>query len=738
MPTLVIRSPDGTEQEQPLAQELAVGRGEGNDLVLLEGGVSRKHARFFVDSGQVMVEDAGSANGTWVDGAKIEGATAVGPRTQVVIGDYEISLRGGVKAAAGAGDKLAVRPKGNDRPTTTRPAVKSQAKPTKMVPVVSGGAASQALAQRSRPKARAAGPVLRGLTGPWLNKTFALQGTMTVGRVAGVEIQLDDDSVSRRHAEVSVTADATVLRDLGSANGTTVNGNPLSGEVALNPGDIVQFGLVEVTYETPDVVALSQGGGRLPVRSRPAASGQSPRLPRWLVVAGVVVLLAGGAAVVRLLVKPGGSSTTPVGSIKKPVAPTVEDYLIEARGYANPGSGEPNWERALASVEKALVLEPIHEEANQLKRQYTREKACSDNFEKGRRSMKMQRGEEALEAFASIKSDCQIFFKVKPILQEVIDAARKRTEDDCKTYSANGNLKEAYPRCQKYMELTCQGLKPDELYPPVTATLNVSRPMKKNDWRPTNKMYLNFLRAKEKVDPKAGPWVCPQIEILRPPPPPVDQSSKVRALVSQRLPDKELVDAVMLYWNGKVTEAHNLLLRVKERSEKASIHALAESLRTDIDNADAFAKEGGRLVEDPDQAKQPFLDALALDEQILFGATLKERSPEEREAAIEGMKSVTRRTIQQEMAKWAYQRGKFWGERQDARKACHFFKLGFSFFKGDTTLLQAVNNGCTVNAKVELQRAVDCEGLERADEFAVDGDGVHEEVLRRKEQMKCP
>ena len=90
MAAIVIRFPDGTEQEQELAGQLTVGRADGNDLVLAEGGVSRKHARFFLEGNEVLVEDIGSANGVFIDGEKISGPTRIGPRAQVVIGDYEI------------------------------------------------------------------------------------------------------------------------------------------------------------------------------------------------------------------------------------------------------------------------------------------------------------------------------------------------------------------------------------------------------------------------------------------------------------------------------------------------------------------------------------------------------------------------------------------------------------------------------------------------------------------------
>lgn len=57
MATLVVRHPDGTEHEHEIAGELKIGRQQGNDLVLTEGGVSRQHARLYVEGGTIYVED---------------------------------------------------------------------------------------------------------------------------------------------------------------------------------------------------------------------------------------------------------------------------------------------------------------------------------------------------------------------------------------------------------------------------------------------------------------------------------------------------------------------------------------------------------------------------------------------------------------------------------------------------------------------------------------------------------
>jgi pSer/pThr/pTyr-binding forkhead associated (FHA) protein len=245
MPTLVIKGPDGTEQEQDFEAELTVGRADGNDLVLAEGGVSRKHARFFVDGSALMVEDLGSANGVIVNGDRIEGPTKLDAGAAILLGDYEVSLKSGSKSRAKV-DKAQAKPSSRPTQALKRPAALAKAggegRATKVVPVVKPHSAGA-----KRPsRAGSAGPALRGLSGAVTGKNFPLTGVMVVGRVAGVDLRVDDDSVSRRHAEVEVRGGEVVLRDLGSANGTTVNGNPISEETGLSPGDIIQFGVVEM------------------------------------------------------------------------------------------------------------------------------------------------------------------------------------------------------------------------------------------------------------------------------------------------------------------------------------------------------------------------------------------------------------------------------------------------------------------------------------------------------------
>lgn len=76
------------------------------------------------------------------------------------------------------------------------------------------------------------------------------EGTHLVGREPGLALSLPDEStLSRRHAEVVRAGNEVRLRDLGSTNGTFVNGVPLQGEVQLKSGDAVQFGAVQTRFE---------------------------------------------------------------------------------------------------------------------------------------------------------------------------------------------------------------------------------------------------------------------------------------------------------------------------------------------------------------------------------------------------------------------------------------------------------------------------------------------------------
>ena len=115
--------------------------------------------------------------------------------------------------------------------------------------------------------------ILEIVEGDEAGRQAALTGPIEIGRDASSSFALQDDQMSRRHARVSAQGDLALVEDLGSTNGTYVNGQQIEGPRAVRPGDQIRVGLTVLELRTaqdvqsqpsavlpvPQVTALSQG-----------------------------------------------------------------------------------------------------------------------------------------------------------------------------------------------------------------------------------------------------------------------------------------------------------------------------------------------------------------------------------------------------------------------------------------------------------------------------------------------
>ncbi|MBL8919042.1 MAG: FHA domain-containing protein [Myxococcaceae bacterium] len=97
---------------------------------------------------------------------------------------------------------------------------------------------------------RAGPPIkLEIVGGPDAGKKKRFKGVrMVIGRTPGVDLQLSDQSVSRKHIELIHSDEGTLLRDLGSGNGTKLNGKKISADTMLNNGDEIQIGKTKIRF----------------------------------------------------------------------------------------------------------------------------------------------------------------------------------------------------------------------------------------------------------------------------------------------------------------------------------------------------------------------------------------------------------------------------------------------------------------------------------------------------------
>ncbi len=138
----------------------------------------------------------------------------------------------------------------------------------------------------------------------------------TIGRLADNSLQIDDASVSSRHAEIELENDDFHLHDLGSTNGSFVNGEQVTDAV-LHHGDEVRFGVVETVFhgeeESPDQPlpeSTSVAAEAAKVSSRPADFVSSSPIPKNLqtkdpiaagLIAAAVIGIVGFAAAVFII-----------------------------------------------------------------------------------------------------------------------------------------------------------------------------------------------------------------------------------------------------------------------------------------------------------------------------------------------------------------------------------------------------------------------------------------------------
>lgn len=218
----------------------SIGRADSADLAITDDPeVSREHAEIRRSGeGAFEVADLGSRNGVFVNGERISGATKLKAGDELRIGDTEFIVGGsGSETRLGGGEtRVASAGPGATRVSPTPPSL-----------------------------------TLVATAGPAAGTEIALAGDPIVfGREEDCDVTLDDDEeVSRRHAELrsGATGEAEI-RDLGSRNGTWVDGSRISGPTPLRGGERVKIG--QTTFE-----ARGTGAGRTAL----AAPGTGPTAP---------------------------------------------------------------------------------------------------------------------------------------------------------------------------------------------------------------------------------------------------------------------------------------------------------------------------------------------------------------------------------------------------------------------------------------------------------------------------
>jgi pSer/pThr/pTyr-binding forkhead associated (FHA) protein len=240
-----------------------VGSAPGGELVLMAPGIAPQHCELVFDGTAATIKVLNATNSIALNGRQVMTDTPIKPGDIVLFG------------------KIGTRVLASER-------MQAAAAATRKEPEDDG-----------RTRVRQALPryVLRGVSGSTFGKTYALVGTMTVGRAAECDISVPTEEISRQHAKLQVMPDGIAVEDLGSANGTFINDKRIHTGM-LKPGeelrlDTVRFMLVAPHLEMQQVARAAESAA---VAKAPAAAAGPGGQVKWLLVG----VLGAGAVIVAL------------------------------------------------------------------------------------------------------------------------------------------------------------------------------------------------------------------------------------------------------------------------------------------------------------------------------------------------------------------------------------------------------------------------------------------------------
>ncbi|MDQ0602906.1 ABC-type multidrug transport system ATPase subunit [Streptomyces canus] len=231
-----------------------LGRDPQGDIVLDDARVSWRHATISWSGRSWVIEDHGSTNGTFVQGQRIH-QLELGPGSAVHLGNAtdgpRVSLSGTAAPAAQPQQQpyAAQGAQGGGAPAAN-PGWAQQAPQHQQAPQAGWQQPQQQpsagkVPQQQGPGVGAGAPPVYGDRSPTTFHQFSIGRVMRIGRALENELVVSDLQVSRHHAEFHSTPDGRMeIRDLGSHNGTYVNGQPIAkgGSILLGPTDIVGVG----------------------------------------------------------------------------------------------------------------------------------------------------------------------------------------------------------------------------------------------------------------------------------------------------------------------------------------------------------------------------------------------------------------------------------------------------------------------------------------------------------------
>jgi tetratricopeptide (TPR) repeat protein len=250
------------------------------------------------------------------------------------------------------------------------------------------------------------------------------QNQVTMGRGADNDLVFPDIACSRRHCILEKRDGDYVVTDLGSGNGTVVNGSRIQN-VVLNDGDEIEIGSTILQFNMPGLPAGPRGGDVQTITSSQPmpTAGQGgfvanlladPRRKKLVVYGGGGVL---GFLFLMLLIKAVSGPAEPPGPTPEEIRrqeqvraqQEFDEHMKEARRLVK----EKDWKKAQLSIQLALKLDPQNRFALDYRDFIAREVSAQTALQTARNFIEQKAWDEAIAALNQISSESEYYEESK-------------------------------------------------------------------------------------------------------------------------------------------------------------------------------------------------------------------------------------------------------------------------------------------------------------------------------------
>lgn len=528
---LIVEDDQGRRKVLPVELgEIRLGRDPSNEVCLKERNVSRRHARIFSQGDAVFIADLDSYNGLLVNGSRISGEAEIGEGDVVQLGDFQLELRGegavelqdettdrtdlgagfghdrettspghvsfdeddlledtaisgppkrlGAQEAKHHSSKSprqqdrseAERGMASDRPPSPKPMVQAGPEPTAVIRVSD-------LQAMAKPSGASASADLGAARSSFLLVSSSLAGQVleietaeaVIGRTPDNALVVEHRSVSRHHAKVVVQGGRTRIVDLGSANGTLINGEAYA-DIELKHADLVELGHVKMRFLAAEMrytptpqerqrIRQAQSGSKMGLAEIERFVGLVQKQPPAVIAALAIAL----CFFMVLLFANLFNSEDKAPKARAELTPVLDvgaeerDDTVQGVGalmfQARQAFRQQNWPRALALVQAVLALAPGHADAQALMAQAQSEQEATANLRAAQRAVAARNWQEAWDAAEAIPLTSLSARKGRALQAEIAPRLASQTLMEGRRALAEGDREAAMEAMQALEDL---------------------------------------------------------------------------------------------------------------------------------------------------------------------------------------------------------------------------------------------------------------------------------------------